>query len=231
VVALCDNRHQGIVPVKLRLGNGEDPDNNLYWGALYGLRTYFRRSPGWKLLSSEKPKSGAVLERVLFHYQRGSHSTYLLAEAYRGSQIKKAVEDFLLMAAGREEREHKVGSSVMKFGSRAGLVAFVGHNGLMDFELGNFPSHQAESGRRQAVVLACLSRDYFKEPLKKAGADPLLWTTGLMAAEAYTLRAAVEGWMRGEKPESIRFRAAQAYARYQKCGIAAAKKLLVTGME
>jgi hypothetical protein len=31
-VALADNQHQGIVPVAAILGNGEDPQHNLYWG-------------------------------------------------------------------------------------------------------------------------------------------------------------------------------------------------------
>ena len=30
IVALCDNRYQGIVPVPERIGNGDDPRNNLY---------------------------------------------------------------------------------------------------------------------------------------------------------------------------------------------------------
>ena len=33
-VALADNLHQGIVPVPAKLGNGEDPEHNLYWGGL-----------------------------------------------------------------------------------------------------------------------------------------------------------------------------------------------------
>ena len=33
-VALCDNKNQGIVPVQEKLGNGDDAQNNLYWGAL-----------------------------------------------------------------------------------------------------------------------------------------------------------------------------------------------------
>src|ERR1700751_6185185 len=43
-VALADNRHQGIVPVPAKLGNGEDPARNLYWGAAYGLKTFFSSS-------------------------------------------------------------------------------------------------------------------------------------------------------------------------------------------
>ena len=42
-VALCDNASQGIVPVPARIGNGDDPKNNLYWGAAFGIRTYFER--------------------------------------------------------------------------------------------------------------------------------------------------------------------------------------------
>ena len=46
-VALADNRSQGIVPVAAKLGNGEDPERNLYWGSAYGVKTFFARSPDW----------------------------------------------------------------------------------------------------------------------------------------------------------------------------------------
>jgi hypothetical protein len=37
-VALADNASQGIVPVSARLGNGEDPEHNLYrWGSAFGV--------------------------------------------------------------------------------------------------------------------------------------------------------------------------------------------------
>ena len=48
VVALCDNVNQGIVPVPRTLGNGQDAGRNLYWGARYGVRTYFEKAAGWK---------------------------------------------------------------------------------------------------------------------------------------------------------------------------------------
>lgn len=37
-VALADNKNQGIVPVAAKLGNGEDAEYNLYWGAAYGVK-------------------------------------------------------------------------------------------------------------------------------------------------------------------------------------------------
>jgi hypothetical protein len=49
-----------------------------------------------------------------------------------------------------------------------------------------------------------------------------------MAPEAYTLKAALDGWIAGEGEEAIRQRAAQAYDKYQKCGRRAALKLFAT---
>ena len=39
IACLADNRNQGIVPISAQLGNGQDPKNNLYWGALYGVKS------------------------------------------------------------------------------------------------------------------------------------------------------------------------------------------------
>ncbi len=59
LVALCDIEHQGIVPVPVKNGNGDDPANNLYWGAAFGVKNFFKRSQDWKLivtLSNLKPE-------------------------------------------------------------------------------------------------------------------------------------------------------------------------------
>ncbi len=53
-VALADNEHQGIVPVPARLGNGDDPDHNLYWGSAYGVKTFFARSVEWSLIELQR---------------------------------------------------------------------------------------------------------------------------------------------------------------------------------
>ena len=229
IVALCDNEHQGIIPVPARLGNGDDPDNNLYWGALYGLRTHFKKSKGWKLISKTRHKEGPVLETAVFKGRFGKNTVYLVADAYRGRLIKNAMQDFLKYAAGEDVRQVEIEGRQRKFGAAAGLVAFVGHDGLMDMKLDKYPEWKKGSGRRDIIILACISKEYFKEAITKAGAYPLVWSTGLMAAEAYPLRAAVEGWTRNETASQIRLRAAQAYADYQKCSFKAARGLLVTG--
>src|SRR5262245_36762018 len=54
LVALCDNESQGIVPVPARIGNGDDPANNLYWGARFGVKTFFKRASDWKLIAETR---------------------------------------------------------------------------------------------------------------------------------------------------------------------------------
>ncbi len=227
-VALCDNEHQGIVPVPERLGNGDDPANNLYWGALYGVKTHFKRSADWTLVATLAGPRPAVIERAVFRHQSGD--VYLVADAYRGSAIREAVADFLEAAAGggRASISLNAGTIALPLGGDADLLAYVGHDGLMDFALDNYPASR-DGKRRSVIILACAAKPFFSNAVKKAGADPLLWTTGLLAPEAYVLEAAIAGWIGRENGEQIRIRAAAAYNRYQKCGTTAALRLFATG--
>lgn len=231
-VALADNQHQGIVPVARILGNGDDPIHNLYWGSAYGVKTFFSHSPEWERLGCvEKPKL-AVLERCIFRYRNAN--VYLIADAYRGIEIRQAIWDFLNSAAGRAaESIPPLGPNLLPlpklpiYGGAA-LIAYVGHDGLMDFQIPRYPQ-QKDGNHREAIVLACASKQYFAEAVRAGGAYPVLWTTGLMAPEAYTLKSALDGWIAGENGEQIRGRAAAAYDKYQKCGVKAAHRLLTGG--
>jgi hypothetical protein len=78
------------------------------------------------------------------------------------------------------------------------------------------------------MMLCCASKGYFAAPLRGTGANPVLWTTNLMAPEAYLLRTAVDGWIRREGNEAIGRRAAETYSRYQRCGLKAATRLFST---
>ncbi|HKF01600.1 MAG TPA: hypothetical protein VKB49_04780 [Candidatus Sulfotelmatobacter sp.] len=229
-VALADNEHQGIVPVAPKLGNGEDAEHNLYWGSAYGVKTYFSRSPDWERVRCNPKPKAEVLERCVFKYRAAS--VYLIADAYRGMEIKQAVLDFLDSAAGdgADVLNLSSASESLKLPIRgaANVVAYAGHDGLMDFQLSRLP-HQKNALHRDAIVLACASKQFFAAPLRATGAEPLLWTAGLMAPEAYTLKSALDGWISGESNDLIRDRAASAYDKYQKCGFKAAHRLLTTG--
>jgi len=224
-VALCDNDSQGIVPVSKMLGNGNDPANNLYWGAMYGLKTFLKRSGNWTLLHSEKNTNNIILENCVFKHKKSS--TYLVADAYKGSKIKLALKNFLKAASGNNIKLKKIDKKNLKVNGGADLIAYIGHNGLMDF---NIPKiNQSKKGNnKDVIVLSCKSKPYFEDRLKKLGCNFMLLTTGFMAPEAYTLEAAVEGWISNEKPEQIRVRADQAYNKYQKCGLRGATRLFYT---
>ena len=225
-VALCDNLHQGIVPVPSHLGNGQSPRTNLYWGALYGVKTFFKSAEGWDLVSSRQNPRDGVLERCVF--VSPNRGVVVVADAYDGRNIRRTVEDFLSSSAGKFADSVLVDSTVIPCGGRAQLLAYVGHNGLMDCSLDKYPKAQ-DSICRRTIILACASKPLFREAIRSAGACPLLWTTGLMAPEAYTLLAAVETWAAGQPDDSVRTSAASAYSHYQKCSLRSARALLVTG--
>jgi len=224
-VALCDNKYQGIVPVPAKIGNGQDPDNNLYWGSGFGVRTFFKKSKDWKLIRAEKLNK-KVLERLVFRHV--SKKYYLVADAYDGEFIKQTTTDFLYSCAGQLKDTLHIDGGILGINGNAGLLAYIGHDGLMDFQLpGSFQNK--DHVVRKCIILACVSKNYFDSFVKSSKAYPLVWTTGLMCPEAYTLHAAIAGYINNESGESIRMLAAGAYDKYQKCGIPFSKRLLVTG--
>ena len=229
-VALADNQHQGIIPVPPKLGNGSDPARNLYWGAAYGVKTFFKASADWEMLSSGRGPKPAILERCVFKHRLSE--TYLIADAYEGSLIREAVTDFLSAAAGLAPENLSVKTRsenvALAAGGGSDLLVYIGHDAFMDFQI---PKITGKKGTklRKTIVLACVCKSFFAPYLRDTGAEPLLWTTGLMAPEAYALKAALDGWILHEDDTSVRLRAAQAYDKFQHCGLRAAQRLFTTG--
>lgn len=224
-VALCDNKYQGIVPVPPKIGNGQDPNNNLYWGCGYGVRTYFKKSVEWKLIQSTKVDS-LLMERLVFKHV--SKNYYLVADAYNGKNIKDCTIDLLNSCSGKKKSYLTVNNIKLGIFGNANLLAYAGHDGLMDFSLEE-SFVNTDGKKRDAIILACYSKNYFTPYLEQAKTKSLVWTTGLMCPEAYSLHDAVTGYVNGESAEAIRSRAAKAYTKYHKCGEKAARNLLVTG--
>jgi hypothetical protein len=221
-VALCDNQHQGIVPVPAAIGNGQDPRNNLYWGADYGVKSWMLRHEHWQIVKTTGPKPAAVLERLVLRRTIADREVFLIADAWDGAQIRDTIDDFLLSAAGRR-RGNVVTSDgrTLGTGGAADVIAYVGHNGLMEFS-STVRLTPVPGPHPRSIVLACASKPYFERALATAGSQPLLLTTGLMAPEAYTLGAALAAFVRGG---DVREAAAQAYHAHQSCGIRGARRL------
>ena len=225
-VALADNVNQGIVPVSRSLGDGDNRKTNLYWGAAFGVKTFFSKNRDWQLLSVVQNPKASVLERCIFKHR--AHALFLVADGYQGKEIQHATSEFLQALAGEPGEKLTVGESEFNLQGSADLLAYIGHDGLMDFQLSN-TFRQRDTRQRQAIILACASKQFFTQPLKPTGAYPLLWTTNLMAPEAYVLSAAVDGWIAKETGEQIQERAARAYDKYQHCGLRSARGLFATG--
>lgn len=157
---------------------------------------------------------------------------YLVADAYRGREIRSAVLDFLSAAAGATHEianlKSNTGEISIPIAGDSSLVAYIGHEAFMDFQVPPAAATK-RTNPTPVIVLACASKSYFAPYVKAAGAQPLLWTTNLMAPEAYTLKAALDGWIAHESEQQIRQRAAGAYSKYQKCSQRAALQLLVSG--
>lgn len=223
-VSLCDNEHQGIVPVPKKLGNGEDLINNLYWGAGYGVKSYLKTT-SWKLIYDSVYSNLPVLERCVF--KKGN--TYLCADAYKGIEIKKALTDFMQSIAGDLCDSLMVKGTTLGIHGNAGLLIYLGHNGLMDFQLDFDYRQRVLTRKRDVMVLCCMSRQYFYDSIRRLDGNPLLLTTNLMAPEAYVLESAVNDWDNNRNPSEMVGNAASAYSKYQKCGLAGAKRLFCSG--
>lgn len=61
----------------------------------------------------------------------------------------------------------------------------------MEFDLPIENYESQDNRQRSAIILACISQDYFQPYLDKLNTELLLLSTGLMSPEAYTLDAAL----------------------------------------
>ncbi len=226
-VPLCDNVHQGIVPVSKTLGNGKNPRSNLYWGALYGIKTHFKKTKDWKFTQSQKNISPEILERVVFQKKVGKQNIYLIADAYQGDKMKECLHHYLDALSGKNKNSIEIENQNIKINGRPDFLIFNGHNGLMDVEI-DF-KNQKNDTPKDAAVIACASHGYFTPHFERIGAYPVLTTTNLLAPEAYVLEAIVNEWSKGSKESFIREAAAKAYHQYQKCGINGARRLFNNG--
>jgi hypothetical protein len=224
-VALCDNQYQGIVPVPEKIGNGHDPNTNLYWGCGYGIRSYFKKSKDWKLVNTIKQDT-LVLERLVFKH--ATKNCYLVADAYNGKYIKQCTQHFLAAANGAFKDTLTLNGKTLGINGNSSLIGYIGHDGLMDFDIDEVYKN-TDGKARNVIILACFSKRYFSKHLNTTKVNPLVWTTHLMCPEAYTIHDAITGYLAGEDNAAIRKRAVSAYAKYQKCSEKAAGAILVTG--
>lgn len=229
LVPLCDNEHQGIVPTSASLGNGLSLKSNLYWATSKGMKRYFKEQSDWKLLFSHKDPSANILERVVFKktYASGT-SVIMVADAYRGDRMKACLQDYFKALAG--DKKDSVKNEGLAYGiyGHADLVAFNGHNGLMDEQV-TVP--QAKNNRSiDAVAIACYSKSYFNDEFKKVNAYPLVTTTHLLYPGAPVMEYIIDSWANLKDAEKVRWAAGDAYLKMKpKSGHNGAHRLFASG--
>lgn len=198
-VALCDNEHQGIAPVPSAIGDGENPERNLYWGCGDAVPRLLRRAENkWKIQHVDDwlDKPEPVLRTIVC--TRVDETLTLTAFAWRGDAMSECLRAFeKALVSGKYE-----------------LVAFIGHNGLMDDEL-PMPDKPAASAA-DAMVLCCMSHEYFTPRLKAMGSRPVLMTRQFMYPAGQVFLHALDAWVNSpEDVQRIREAAGRVYAENQ----------------
>lgn len=202
IVSLADNANQGIVPIKESLGRGDDPKGNLYWGALYGMKTYFNRHADYDIEIEERPKIVGALQTIRIT-PKSHPEAEIIAVAMNGNAQTKSVTTFFNHLADPD--------------SKYDLVSYVGHNPLMDVHIPVEVMGLYTQGQpRKAAIIGCQSEAYFKSLLEHVGAEPYVLTQGNMAPEAYVLDGILTAWLNDGDASAARLGAAEKYAEFQK---------------
>jgi hypothetical protein len=173
------------------------PKSDLYWGKLYGMKTYFSNHKDWELVAGNKPDT-KIRERLLFYNPK--HNLYVDAIAYHSDSIKTTITNFIEYAYTADSNQ---------------LVIYAGHDGLMDFDIDIMP----RKNKCDVMVFSCIS-DYYFSPF----VDMILSTYTLMAPEAYVVMAAIESWAMHDNEMEIRRKTAKVYAKYQKSTVKQAER-------
>ncbi len=209
-VALCDNENQGISPVPEKIGKGDDPAHNLYWGCSDALPKVLRASKDWGrpvFYADYHQKKSSVIDTVVC--TRADKTATVYAFAYRGDAIEDCMRDFEAALAG----------------GNYDLVAYLGHNGLMDVDL---PMPESARGDTDAVVLCCMSDAWFSERVRTLGCHPLLMTRQFMYPAGKVLTNVLAVWLKKPQDASaIHAAAAGAYAANQGISTKAAAGVFV----
>jgi hypothetical protein len=229
LVPLCDNDNQGIIPTTASLGDGFSLRTNLYWATSYGMKKFFTNNDKWKNLTvSNFPPTDTILERVAFErtFENGAR-VVLICDAYRGDMMAPCVQNYLNSLAGLKHDSINYDNSYLQIAGGADLVALNGHNGLMDAAADT--AYATELRMKDAVVIACASKDYFNPYFLRSNSYPLVNTTSLLWPGAMCLDRIIEHWAMLKSDEIICNGAGDAYHEVKDCGVSAARRMFYTG--
>jgi hypothetical protein len=213
-----------------RLGDGDNPRTNLYWSTSPGFGKWFaRKGGGWnKLVDRAAGDTGDPDVLALHVYRRtmaapaswrtrgapARFDVYVVVFGWRGTAIDRALAAYARELSGLDARTIALdGTATVEAGGAAQLVAYSGHNRLMDVDSFTWPAPaKAVTG---AIAVACKTADYMQDEVPAPTRVPLLMTRDFLFANAAPVEAVVLAFARGGSYAKIRREAAAAYARVQ----------------
>jgi hypothetical protein len=227
-VPLCESSI--IACGNAKLGDGDNPDTNLYWSTTPGFGEWFaRRGSGWKRVLKQTADATGDKDVLAVHVYRRSIDTPsawrkrgvpkhfeldIVVHGWRGKAIDRALAAYADDVSGKGTRALVLAdNSKLAAGGSAQLVAFVGHNRLMDLDKFEWPDPGAAV--KGTIAIACDTAPYMKREVPAATRVPLLMTSDLLFANAAPLEAAVLAFATGGGYAQIRTDATTAYAGVQ----------------
>jgi hypothetical protein len=237
-VPLCDNsiiRCGGA-----GLGDGNDLRRNLYWATSEGLAGWMdRRDSGW---SPELRTTGdavgepEVLQVRVWRRELDLPTAWrapgmpqrftvrVVGFAWRGTSIDRALSAYLSDLFRRRSRVIPLvdpGSGRrldIEAGGAARLVAWAGHNRLMDIRANwaELVRTQDTGFRKGALAIACYSADYLRPALPGPSRVPLLMTASFVMASSAALEQGALAFLAGGDFAAIRAAGIAGYARGQR---------------
>jgi hypothetical protein len=226
-VPLCDNHI--IRCGNPKLGDGDAPETNLYWSTTPGFGEWFHER-GWKRVLVQKAGETGDADILAVHVYRKSVAASaawrkrgvparfdidIVARAWRGSAIDRALAAYAADVSGTTSRTLALSDgTTIAAGGAAQIVAYVGHNRLMDLEQFVWPA----AGRtvKGTIAIACDTAPYMEAEVSAATRVPLLMTRDLLFANAAPLEATVLAFATGGDYAQMRRDATAAYAGVQK---------------
>lgn len=224
-VPLCDNTI--IACGNDKLGDGDNPDTNLLWSTTPGFGAWFtRRGGGWKRVLHQRDAQTGNPDLVVVDVhrrtlstpaawrKRGAPATFeldIVVHGWRGKSIDKALAAYAADVSGGPARTLVLDDkSTIRAGGAAQLVAWVGHNRLMDLDTFAWPKPGAAV--TGTIAIACHTAAYMEREVSSSTRVPLLMTRDLLFANAAPLEATVLAFASGAGYAKMRSDASIAYA-------------------
>lgn len=214
-----------------RLGDGDNPRTNLYWATTEGFLGWFgRKRSGWtQVLAATGDAIGEPDVLDLRVWRRTvpaparwraagaprAVTVYVVAQAWRGTAIDRALARYAddLYGAHAQAIALPDGTSLAA-GGGAHVVAYVGHNRLMDLMRFSWADAAARGDgvSRGVIAIACHTAPYMQDVVPGPHQVPLVLTRDYLLASAAALEGAVVAFARGGDYAAVRQGAIHGYA-------------------